>query len=224
MDTITYKVIELPPLTDVALAEFGKLPMDTFAGGEQRYRRFSQFRMDFVDDGWRAELLPHRPFIQPRSVNSYVGGVRRPFEPLRIDPSPQLIVGAEEIPLDSTQPWQVNVHQCRVVTNDAVTGVSVPEGPHRDGHTFGMLAVFDRKNIQGGVTQLFESGSSTNPFFETTLQPNQALVYDDGAMWHTATDIKAPVGSQGHRDLWIVAFNPWSERRYGDEFEAAAGV
>jgi hypothetical protein len=60
------------------------------------------------------------------------------------------------------------------------------------------------------------------PFFTTTLQPGQALVYDDGQMLHYATDIVPTHPDGGHRDLWIVAFNRWENRRYGEEFEAAA--
>src|SRR5438094_270304 len=89
-------------------------------------------------------------------------------------------------------------HRRRDNTDD-VRGVSVPEGPHRDGHQFGMLAVFARDNISGGTNQLFPTGGG-EPFFEVTLQPSQALVYDDNAMWHTATDIVALDNRGGHRD------------------------
>lgn len=218
---VDWRIIDLPPMSAEAMLEFEKLPPDPYTGGNQRFRTFSQYKMDWMETGWSVSLLPHRPFVQPRSVNSLVGGKKRHFQPLQIDPTEQLVVGAEGLMLNPDEPWQVNVHQCRVITNDAIAGVSVPEGPHRDGHRFGMLAVWARKNITGGVTQLMETGSSV-PFLETILQPGQALIYDDGAMWHNATDLEAPSQQEGHRDLWIVAFNPWSDRRYGDEFEAAA--
>lgn len=223
VETRPYQVIDIPPASPDVLAEFEALPPDEFTGGKQRFRRFSQYRL-FFDSGaetWRLELLPYRPFLQPRMVNGLVGGVQRPFEPLRIDPEPQIRAGAQALELDRDQDWQVNVHQCRVIVTPDVEGVSVPEGPHRDGHHYGMLAVFARHNITGGTNQLFPTGGGA-PFFEVTLQPNQALVYDDSAMWHTATDIVARDERGGHRDLWIIAFNPWSKRKYGVEFERAA--
>ena len=217
-----YKVIDIPEPDPQVLAEFEDLPLDTFTGSRQRSRRFSQYRMAFdaASDTWKLELLPHRPFVQPRMVNGLVGGVARPFEPLRIDPSPQINVGAKALGLDRSRTWQLNVHQCRVISRPDVDGVSVPEGPHRDGHQYGMLAVFGRHNITGGTNQLMPSGGG-EPFFEVTLQPNQALIYEDSAMWHNATDIVAKDDTGGHRDLWIVAINDWDNRKYGDEFEQA---
>jgi hypothetical protein len=222
-DELTFAIIDLPPVSAEVIEAFDDLPQDQYAGGGQRFRRFSQFRLDFDQNAvaWRLTLLPHRPFIQPRTVNRLVGGVQREFEPLTIDPGPQIAAGATALHLPHAQAWQVNVHQCRVIATSEIRGVSVPEGPHRDGHAYGMLAVFGRSNISGGENQLLPAGGG-EPFFRVTLQPGQALVYDDGQMWHFATDIVPTDPAGGHRDLWIVAFNRWEDRRYGDEFEAAA--
>jgi hypothetical protein len=221
--TSNFAVIDLPPVSPAVLESFGDLPHDPFTPGGQRSRRFSQYGLHIGEDGgWRLDLLPHRPFIQPKAVNPLVGGVQRPFEPLQVDFSEQVIAGAVALGLDSGTAWQINVHQCRVVTTQEIKGVTVPEGPHRDGHDFGMLAVFARHNITGGTNQLFPTGGG-DPYFEVTLQPNQALVYNDGDMWHTATDIVASDATRGgHRDLCIIAINEWSRRRYGEEFERAA--
>ena len=218
-----YRVVDVPRVDQSVLDSFSDLPHDPFTPGGQRSRRFSQYRLHFERGAdWQMELLPHRPFIQPIAVNSLVGGVQRPFEPLKAEFNAQVIAGVDPLGLDPSLDWQINVHQCRVVCSPDIVGVSVPEGPHRDGHDFGMLAVFGRENITGGINQLFETGHNSDPFFEVTLQPGQALVYDDRGMWHTATDIVARDGGSGHRDLCIIAINEWSHRRYGDEFEHAA--
>lgn len=219
-NTAGFTIIELPPATDVVMTAFMNLPLDPYCGGKHRYRRFSQYRLHHAAGRWEAELLPHRPFIQSRTYNSYVGGVPRHLPELLIDPSEQLAAGAVAVPLDTATDWQVNVHQCRVITTPDVRGVSVPEGPHRDGHEIGMLAVFRREGITGAETQLMPLGGG-EPFFRTTLAPGQAIVYEDSRMFHYATDIQA-VERDGFRDLWIVAFNRWADRRYGPEFEARA--
>lgn len=217
-----FKVFDLPPADAGMLAEFGTLPLDPYTGGRQRYRRFSQYRIGYRESGaWELEPLPHRPFLQPKSVNTLVGGVPRELEPLRIDPSPQIDAAARHIGLAEDQEWQINVHQCRVVARPGVIGVSVPEGPHRDGHDYGMLAVFARHNISGAENQLMPVGGG-EPFFRVKLQPNQALAFDDSAMWHTATDIESVNGGDGYRDMWIVVFNRWDRRKYGPEYEARA--
>jgi hypothetical protein len=218
-----YRVFDLPAADPAMLAEFETLPHDPYTGGKQRYRRFSQYRISHTPDAdrWQLELLPHRSFLQPKSVNTLVGGVPRELEPLRIDPSPQIDAAARQIGLDQNHDWQVNVHQCRVIVAPGVDGISVPEGPHRDGHDYAMLAVFTRNNIVGGENQLMPIGGG-EPFFRVTLQSNQALAFDDTAMWHTATDLQPLNGDYGHRDLWIVVFNRWDRRKYGPEYEARA--
>lgn len=216
-----FAVIDLPTPTAEVMRAFETLPQDPYTPGGHRSRRFSQFKMTHDGDRWQLEKLPHRPFIQSSTYNPLVGGLARHLEPLTIDPSPQIVHGAEAFPLDADETWQVNVHQCRVVTAPDLPGVSVPEGPHHDGHDFGMLAVFRRHNIAGGETQLIPNEGG-EPFFRTTLEADQALIYEDAAMLHYATDIE-PLGPEGgFRDLWIVAFNRWRNRKYGPEFEAAA--
>lgn len=218
-----YRVFDLPAADAAMLTEFETLPHDPYTGGNQRYRRFSQYRISYVPEAgqWRLKLLPHRPFLQPKSVNTLVGGLPRELEPLRIDPTPQIDAAARQIGLDKNHDWQINVHQCRVVVAPGVDGISVPEGPHRDGHDYAMLAVFKRHNIVGGENQLMPLGGG-EPFFRVTLQPNQALAFDDTAMWHTATDLLPLAGDSGYRDLWIVVFNRWDRRKYGAEYEAQA--
>ena len=130
-----YQVIDIPAPDPQVLAEFESLPFDEFTGAKQRYRRFSQFRMSFdVDaESWRLDLLPYRPFLQPKMVNGFVGGVQRPFPPLRIDPSAQLDAGAKALGLDRTTTWQINVHQCRVISTPEIEGLRAPRCPRSPG-------------------------------------------------------------------------------------------
>ncbi len=216
-----FSVIELPQPSAAVMAAFEALPQDPYTPGGHRFRRFSQFTLLHDGSGWQLTKLPHRPFVQAGTYNSLVGGIARHLEPLTIDPLPQLAYSADAFPLDPNDTWQINVHQCRVVTTPGLPGVSVPEGPHHDGHDFGMLAVFRRHNIRGGETQLMPNEGGA-PFFRTVLEPNQALIYEDAAMLHYATDIEPSDSAGGYRDLWIVAFNRWNNRKYGHQFEAAA--
>ncbi|QTD99722.1 2OG-Fe dioxygenase family protein [Streptomyces cyanogenus] len=213
-----FAIIDTPPLDDFTLSQFEELPLDPYTGSTQRYRRFSQFRL--VHDGeWKLELLPHRHFAQPRQYNDLVGGQLRTLEPLNVDPSALIAAGAEALELDKDTVWQLNVHQCRVVSTPDVEGVAAPEGPHRDGHDYGMVAVTRRHNISGGETQLMPLGGG-EPFFRTTLQDGQAIVFDDKRMFHHVTDIQHLTDEGGHRDVWLVAINTWEHRRYGEEYEA----
>lgn len=218
-----YATLRVPPLSQEAMDEFNTLVFDPYTGGKQRYRRFSQFKLQNINDRWTLELLPHRPFIQSKTYNNVVGGVGRAFEPIRFDPTPQVEAGANAAQLDKKQVYQINVHQVRVVTNKDIVGVTVPEGPHRDGHDYVMNVICNRHGVSGGVSQLMPTGGG-KPFFEDVLQPNEAIIFNDTRMWHNATDI-IPLGEeQGHRDILIVSFNAWERRRYGEEFERNLGM
>jgi hypothetical protein len=216
-----FAIVDVPPASREVLEEFATLPLDPYCGGKFRYRRFSQYRMSHNGREWELELLPHRPFIQSKDYNPLVGRVPRFLEPLRIDPTDQINAGADAVPLERVAVYQINVHQVRVIANREIKGVPAPEGPHRDGHEIGMISVFRRQNIRGGVTQLMPNGGGT-PFFETTLRENQAIVYEDGEMFHNATDVEPLTDEGGFRDIWIVAMNRWENRRYGEEFERRA--
>jgi hypothetical protein len=218
LDDRPFVVIDTPPLDDYTLAQFENLPVDPYTGANQRFRRFSQFRLCH-ESRWTLEPLPHRHFAQPRRFNTFVGGLLRTLEPLTVDPTPLIASGAYALGLDKSAVWQLNVHQCRVISAPGVRGVAAPEGPHRDGHYFGMIAVARRHNISGGETQLMPLGGG-EPFFRTTLQDGQAICFDDRAMFHYVTDIEHKDDSGGYRDVWLVAVNPWEHRRYGEEYEA----
>ena len=215
-----FAIINTPPLDDETLGEFETLPMDPYTGSRQRFRRFSQFRLAH-EQTWRLELLAHRPFAQPRQYNALVGGMLRTLEPLRVDPTGLIAAGATALDLDPNETWQLNVHQCRVISTPEVTGVAAPEGPHRDGHAFGMVAVTRRHNITGGETQLMPLGGG-EPFLRTILGEGQAIVFDDTRMFHHVTDIEHVGDAGGYRDVWLVAVNAWADRRYGEEYEARA--
>jgi hypothetical protein len=214
-----FTIFDVPPLGEAALTEFENLPLDKYTGSRQRYRRYSQFRLTHEGGAWTPRVLPHREFAQAREYNALVGGQPRSFEPLGVVPEPLIRAAAEAIGLDQDASWQLNVHQVRIVSAPGVKGVAVPEGPHRDGHHYTVTAVSRRHNISGGETQLMPPGGG-KPFFRTVLQPGQAIALNDREMFHHATDIDHLDDSGGLRDVWLIAVNPWDERRYGEEWEA----
>jgi len=219
--SLGYVVFDVPALSQDDQDTFSDLVLDPYCGGKQRYRRFSQYGLTFERGAWRTDLLPHRPFIQSRIYNKRAGGILRDFRPLKINPTKQIAPVAAALDLDRSERWQINVHQCRVVTDHTIRGVSVPEGPHRDGHELGTIIVFGRHEIRGGETQLMPPGGGP-PLFRVELVPCQAIAYDDARFFHTATDIEPTSDGLGYRDLWIVALNRWNHRRYGDAFEEQA--
>jgi hypothetical protein len=215
-----YRVINLPPLPQESKDNFAKLPEDPYY--KERWRQFSQYILFFEHDHWACRILEHRPFIQAKAYNQKVGGVRRGFEPISgVDPTPQFATIAEELCFDTNATYQVNLHQWRTRVNETYQGKTIPEGPHRDGHHITSVTVWDRHNITGGESTLYQVGK-TEPFFEEVLQPGQCLVMRDEDMVHGARDIASASDEGGYRDIWVISINPWADRRYGEEFEAFA--
>jgi hypothetical protein len=215
-----FAIVEIPRPSGEFLASFQDLAFDEHSGGNHKYRRFSQYRVYFEGDRWRLEVLPHRPYLAYSKYNKFAGGILRHYQPLQIDPSDLVDVGAKAIPLDTSVEWQINVHQHRVLAGPGIHGHVVPEGPHQDGHEYVMIAVYGRHGITGAEMSLMPVGGG-EPFFKTTLQEGQAVLLDDEHLFHHVTDIE-PVVDEGHRDIVIIAFSKWKDRWYGPEFESKA--
>ena len=141
------------------------------------------------------------------------------LEPIKLDVSGYVAAVADRIPLDLTTDWHFDVHQWRTVCHVDVDSVSVPEGPHQDGHEFGAVVVVSRPWVVGGITTLYSLGDR-RPFHETTLGPSEALLFDDRRMLHFTSNIRAS-DQDGYRDIFVFNINSWDNRKYGLDFELA---
>lgn len=206
----------MPPPSRAVLESYADLPADSYCPG--RWRRFSQFRMGWQKSAWESELLEHRPHVQSRRHNNFVGGVLREFEPVQADLTGLIDFAAKGLGLDRATQWQVDLHQWRTACEPGQSHESVPEGIHRDGHAFAAVLVLRRDGVGGGVTQLFGHDHS-KPLEEFVLESGEGILFDDQRLAHNTTAVHAAGATRGERDIVVIDFNPWSERRYGAEFE-----
>lgn len=125
--------------------------------------------------------------------------------------------------VDRSKNYHVNVNQIRVVANVEFKGVTVPEGPHRDGHEFSVIGIAQRYNVQGGETQVIDP-TTREVVFRTTLKENQAILINDERYIHYATDIVPVEGDTGYRDIWVIEINQWERRAYGPRHERLASA
>ncbi len=222
LNQLGFNIIDLPTVDDKILDSFNDLPFDEYMG-KNRYRRFSQYRLNNKDGVWQFEKLPSRPYVTYSKYNKVAGGIKRFYQPIKVDFSPYISAGLEDLNLDKSIDWQINVHQYRVIVDDDLEGVTVPEGIHCDGHDYVMIAVFNRHNIIGGEMSLFKDIEGEDCFFKGVVQMNQAALLNDRKMYHYVSNIDpAPGHSYGHRDIVVIAISKWSERWYGDDFEQDA--
>ena len=198
------------------------LPPDAFLrdGGRYRRRRHSCF---IVEDA-RVQRVPHRPHWQPLEYNALHGGLERMFEPMSSEVTEQpawaaVLRGLSAVcsQIQGSQPWFVEAHQFRIDTTDGI-GRPTPEGAHRDGVDFVVVALVDRRGVKGGETRVFDANGPTGIRF-TMTEPWTLLMLDDARVIHETTPIQPLQAGQldGHRDTLVLTF-----RRGG--FQGPGGV
>ena len=216
-----FAIIDLPPVSAELLDSYDRCPVDEYMGNGTRFKRFSQYRLSpDPERGWQFELLPHRDYTAFKQFNPVGGGMKRKYLPVEADFRPIILAAIEGFRLDTSEDWQINVHQNRTKATADKSGPLTPEGVHHDGHEFVMIAVLRRNNVGGAMTRLWRPGADA-PFWTGTLQPGQAVLLDDRAIQHDATEVTSADGGPGHRDIVIVAFSRWKEKWYGEEHDRA---
>lgn len=216
-------VIDMPVMPASFQSSFANLPRDSHSPSRLRQIRLSQYMGFWDEDAWVFALLPQRKYIQSaRYIKlAEAGGVPRHREQLEVNPAPLIACVLDALPINRKDKFQVNVNQIRVVANKLFRGVTVPEGPHRDGHEYSVIAVAHRANVKGGETQVIDPVSN-KVVFRQTLNENEAIVIDDERYIHYATNIEPAEGEAGFRDIWVIEINRWENRAYGRAHERLA--
>ena len=199
--------VDIPSL--VALHDsWSELAPDLYLkdGGHYRRRRHSCF----VVEAGRVLQTAHRAHWQSEEYNALHGGMRRWFEPIRVDvlanPAWSQVLSSLAGLFSQLQPeprWYVEAHQFRIDTSEGI-GRPTPEGAHRDGVDFVAVFLLERAGIKGGETRVFEAAGPNGQRF-TLLQPWSLLLLDDARVIHESTPIQ-PLADQGHRDTLVLTF------------------
>lgn len=190
-------------------SSWNALPPDDYLrdGGRYRRRRHSCF----VVEGQMVVQVPHRAHWQPVQYNALHGGIERWFEPMEPVVVAQPVwtqmlrrVAAICSSLKGARPWFVEAHQFRIDTTDGI-GRPTPEGAHRDGVDFVMVALVDRCGVKGGETRVFDAAGPSGTRF-TMSEPWTTLMLDDERVIHETTPIQPlePAGPGGHRDTLVL--------------------
>ena len=185
------------------------LPPDAYLrdGGRYRKRRHACF----VVDGDAVKAAPHRAHWQPVEYNALHGGLERWFEPINPDVQAQAAwspllrhLASVCSQLKGEQPWFVEAHQFRIDTTDGI-GRPTPEGAHRDGVDFVVVALVARVDVKGGETRVFDAEGPGGIRF-TMTEPWTLLMLDDARVIHETTPIQPLHQVGGHRDTLVLTF------------------
>ncbi|APR80818.1 Hypothetical protein A7982_06165 [Minicystis rosea] len=193
-------------------AMWDDLPADAYmkAPHPGRFRRYGRFSYSRSDD--RLVSLAQAPFSQGLDINAYAGGIPRDFAPLT-----EATIGnplfeatlragiAAFIDVEDARPWEIGVHQIRVVALADQPGAPTPEGLHRDGYDFVAVHLIGRKNIAGGETLLLVDGVERCSLMS---EPLETMFIDDVRCMHGASPIQPLDASRlAARDTLIVTFH-----------------
>ena len=197
-------------------SDWDNLELDNYLkdGGRFRQRRFALFYL-LPSTG---ELLPLPPaaYFQSSDINIYAGGIARRFAPL-LEASlanqflHELIkFNFRQFPVDSSlthQPWEIDVHQFRIVASQDEQGEPTPEGIHHDGDDFNCIHLIARQNVTGGVNSVYDNDG--NRLVSCTLRhPMDSIVVWDPYVMHGVTPIHPENPSQpAIRDVLVIGYN-----------------
>lgn len=205
--------------SDEIISSFNDLQRDIYSIDKSRRRRFRQYKLEYINENWEIIKLPMRPYVQSSSINHVSGGICRYFKSIIVNIDEYLKYVVEEADVDRNISWQVNVQQYRIEANTKSVGTPVPEGIHRDGTAFTAILCVNRKNINGGISILYDL--SKNEIYRDILKKGQGLLLNDRKLFHDVTQIEIAdiIDGVGFRDVFVFGISEWNCGKYGPDFE-----
>ena len=148
-------------------------------------------------------------FYQSEIYNNYNGNVLRKYTNLNTDILDdelfKYFVKTFKEQIDKVSPVvtkYIQVHQIRVYANNLSTNL-VPEGIHQDGFNFIAITCINRKNIIGGLNNVYDS-IKTIKCYSTSLNEGEILILNDRKMFHDVTNIELNnLNEVGYRDIFV---------------------
>lgn len=191
--------------------QWNYLKVDPFLRDEGKYRqrRYSVFH-------WRSGKLcqlPHEPHFQKSQYNGLHGGFNRFFYPWHVTLNVEKLLSSivfwvtSRISHNPNQQWRIQAHQFRIIATAGQVGKPTPEGVHKDGADFILIMLMNRKNIIGGVSQIYNNDQELVD--EVCLsQEGDLLLIDDEKVFHgvTAVASSSPSGC-AYRDVLVLTFH-----------------
>ncbi len=172
------------------------LEPDTYLAetGRRRRRRHAVYEISPAGDTVRQ---PHQAHYQAVEYNTLQGGIPRFFEPIGTDiglgPTITAYLRFAWQTFSALAPgprrWRAEVHQMRIEASAEHPGEPTPEGPHRDGVDYVLVALVARRNIVSGTTTIFTSRGAPLGAF-TLTEPFDAALVDDARVWHGVTAVQ----------------------------------
>ncbi|MBP2582684.1 hypothetical protein J3A78_003162 [Streptomyces sp. PvR006] len=202
-------VDDLEPFRD----SWSRMPLDSYMadGGRYRRRRHATLSAPRASNDYRVEA--HQPHYQGLDYNTLNGGVARHYEPfedqiLRGRTMDSLLTLGCDVfgRLAPYSGWHIEAHQFRIEVNGEEVGLPTPEGVHRDGVTFVLMAMIGRSNATGGESTVFNLDKQPVEKFSLTDPLDVALVNDE-RVYHGVSPIEQiDPAAPASRDVLVITY------------------
>ncbi|MFT6108635.1 MAG: hypothetical protein ACJA2W_001547 [Planctomycetota bacterium] len=193
------------------------LGVDGFMADRGRYRRrrHGVFSCRVGESLVRLADAPHYQELEHNRLN---GGMDRTFLPVEDRTAATasfrtlaayglgLFDGLEAGLEGERADWIIEAHQFRIEARPGVQGLPTPEGVHRDGVDYVLVALVNRVNIQSGTTTIHSANGDQLGEFTLTDPLDLALV-DDHRVWHGVTAVEAlDPDAPAWRDVLVLTY------------------
>ncbi|MFB8082576.1 2OG-Fe dioxygenase family protein [Streptomyces sp. NPDC056013] len=192
---------------------WSRMPLDSYMadGGRYRRRRHATLSAPRASNDYRVEA--HQPHYQGLDYNTLNGGVARHYEPfedqiLRGRTMDSLLTLGCDIfgRLAPYSGWHIEAHQFRIEVDGEEVGLPTPEGVHRDGVTFVLMAMVGRANATGGESTVFNLDKQPVEKFSLTDPLDVALVNDE-RVYHGVSPIEQiDPAAPASRDVLVITY------------------
>lgn len=192
------------------------LDMDLFMSdkGKYRTRKHATFAINIKDKHEIIKKNNYIPHFQTVEYNPLNGGIARHFTEIDEDTIQNPIFknllkfAYETFSNIKDEEWFIEAHQFRIKSKSNDIGKPTPEGIHRDGVDFVLMAIIKRQNIQGGITKIYDLNKKLKIEFLLENFLDIALV-DDHQVYHSVTEIQVDNLNKndiGLRDVLVITF------------------
>jgi len=178
---------------------------------EKRGRAYSLLDIKDIEN---INIVGDIDFYQSSSYNNYNGDIVRNYQNIDsailndkifrffVKTFKEQLEEATRTLTDGYNSDYIFVHQIRVYASEESSVNPVPEGIHKDGYNIIGLSVVDRVNIQGGISNVYDSDK--NIVLTKQLQRGEMLIINDAKMYHDVTPIKLDkMDKEGYRDIFV---------------------
>jgi hypothetical protein len=189
------------------------MPRDGYMADGGTYRRRRHITLSAARGSRTHRVEEHQPHFQGLDWNGLNGGISRSYAPFT-----DAVLGGSTLPnliglgldifggLAPYSSWHIEGHQFRIEADGSSAGNPTPEGVHRDGVTFVLMALVNRSNVTGGETTIHDL--EKNPIGRFTLtEPLELALVNDERVFHGVSLVHPEQsGREAFRDVLVLTY------------------